>query len=229
MVKLFNLLQPFNFIRLRSFLSPNLDAKHLVSAMPIQTYARTETLSSRLASKLVASDLLHAEALDAGAGAALAELCLREKPMLSSLAPVQACTQREVWVGGAVSGTLGVLLGLHRRVPIHKASSSARRFLARWQKLATVVQLAVHEVEKLAFAFPAQTTRWHVDRLVACSWCHVTAIVHIVSERLGRGRVPAAAIKRAFRRAVEARDGQPPGEACIKLLEEALLALRAAA
>ena len=196
--------------------------------MPIQTYARTETLSNRLASKLVASELLHKEALDAG-GAALAVLCQREKPMLSSLAPVQACTQREVWVGGVVSETLRVILGLHRRVPIHKASSSARRFLARWQKLATVVQLAVREVEKLAFAFPAQTTRWHVDRLVECSWCHTTAIVHIVSERLGRGRVSASAIKRAFRHAVEARDGQPPGEACIKLLEAALLELRAAA
>ena len=109
-------------------------------------------------------------------------------------------------------------------MPIHKASSlsSARRSLVRWQKLATLVRLAVHEVEKLAFAFPAQTTRWHVDRLVECYWCHMTAIVHIISKRL-QGRVSASAIKRAFRRAVEARDGQPPGEACIKLLEEALL------
>ena len=57
-------------------------------------------------------------------------------------------------------------------MPIHKAFSlsSARRSLVRWQKLATLVRLAVHEVEKLAFAFPAQTTRWHVDRLVECYW-----------------------------------------------------------
>jgi hypothetical protein len=104
--------------------------------------------------------------------------------------------------------------------------SSARCFLVRWQKLATLAQLAVREVEKLTFAFPAQTTRWAVDWLVECSWCHMTAIVHIISKRL-RGRVSASAIKRAFRRAVEHRDGQPPGEASIKLLEEALL--RAAA
>ena len=51
----------------------------------------------------------------------------------------------------------------------------------------------------------------------------MTAIVHIISKRM-QGRVSASAIKRAFRRAVEARDGQPPGEAAIKLLEEALLA-----
>ena len=97
----------------------------------------------------------------------------------------------------------------------------ARRSLVRWQKLAALVRLAVHEVEKLAFAFPAQPTRWHVDRLVECGWCHMTAIVHVVSKRL-RGRVSASAIKRAFRRAVEARDGRPAGEACVKLLEEAL-------
>ena len=64
---------------------------------PIQTYSRTETLSDKVASKLLASDLLHDEALDAGASAALAVLCQREKPMLSSLAPAQACAQR---VGG---------------------------------------------------------------------------------------------------------------------------------
>ena len=63
-------------------------------APPIQTYARTETLGNRLAGKLVASDLLHDEALDAGAGAALAVLCQREKPVLSALAPEMACTQR---------------------------------------------------------------------------------------------------------------------------------------
>ena len=104
---------------------------------------------------------------------------------------------------------------------------SSRRSLLRGQKLAALVRLAVHEVEKLAFAFPAQPTRWHVDRLVESGWCHMTAIVHVVSKRL-RGRVSASAIKRAFRRAVEARDGRPAGEACVKLLEEAL-ALRAAA
>ena len=64
---------------------------------PIQTYSRTETLSDKVASKLLASDLLRDEALDAGASAALAVLCQREKPMLSSLAPAQACAQR---VGG---------------------------------------------------------------------------------------------------------------------------------
>ena len=51
----------------------------------------------------------------------------------------------------------------------------------------------------------------------------MTAIVHIISKQL-QGRVSASAIKRAFRRAVEARDGKPPGEAAVKLLEEALLA-----
>ena len=133
---------------------------------------------------------------------------------------------------------LGVLPGAPRRAqrapPVphpaganQKALSSARRSLMRWQKLATLVRLAVHEVEKLAFAFPAQPTRWHVDRLVECGWCHMTAIVHVVSKRL-RGQVSASAIKRAFRRAVEARDGRSPGEACVKLLEEALV-LRAAA
>ena len=142
-------------------------------------------------------------------------------------------------MGGVRSdGTLGVLLVLlgvhsvHPRVPhpagaSQKALSSARRSLVRWQKLAALVRLAVHEVEKLAFAFPAQPTRWHVDRLVECGWCHMAAIVHVVSKRL-RGRVSASAIKRAFRRAVEARDGRPPGEACVKLLEQALV-LRAAA
>ena len=69
------------------------------------------------------------------------------------------------WVGGVRSdGTLGmllVLLGVHS---VHsrlshpagasqKALSSARRSLVRWQKLAALVRLAVHEVEKLAFAF----------------------------------------------------------------------------
>ena len=63
---------------------------------PIQTYSRTETLSDKVASKLLASDLLHDEALDAGASAALAVLCQREKPMLSS-APAQACAQRVGW------------------------------------------------------------------------------------------------------------------------------------
>ena len=100
--------------------------------------------------------------------------------------------------------------------------SSARRFLVRWQKLNALVRLAVREVEKLALAFPAQPTRWHVDWLAECSWCHMSAIVRIISERL-RGRATDSAIKRAFRRAIEARDGQPPGEASIKLLEEALL------
>ena len=64
-------------------------------APPIQTYARADLLGDRVASKLIASDLLHKEALEAGAGAALDVLCQREKPMLSALAPVQACTQRE--------------------------------------------------------------------------------------------------------------------------------------
>ena len=70
---------------------------------PIQTYSRTETLSDKVASKLLASDLLHDEALGAGASAALAVLCQREKPMLSSLAPAQACAQRVGWVLGGRS------------------------------------------------------------------------------------------------------------------------------
>ena len=115
---------------------------------------------------------------------------------------------------------------LHGLVPsrpaLCAALSSARRFLVRWQKLNALVRLAVQEVEKLAFAFPAQTTRWHVGWLVECSWCHMAAIVRIVSERL-RGRVSTSVIKRAFRRAVKARDTSPPGEASITLLEEALL------
>lgn len=60
---------------------------------PILTYARADQLSGRLASKLVASGLLHDTAHDAGT-AALAVLCLREKPLLSALAPVQACSWR---------------------------------------------------------------------------------------------------------------------------------------
>ena len=79
-------------------------------------------------------------------------------------------------MGGVSDGMLGVLPGAPRRAqrapPVphpaganQKALSSARHSLVRWQKLATLVRLAVHEVEKLAFAFPAQPTRWHVDRL----------------------------------------------------------------
>ena len=61
---------------------------------PMQTYARADTLSSRLASKLTVSGLLHDAAQDNGA-VALAVLCQREKSMLSALAPVQACTRKE--------------------------------------------------------------------------------------------------------------------------------------
>ena len=89
------------------------------------------------------------------------------------------------------------------------------------QRLNALERLAGLEVERLAFAWPAKPTTWHVERLAQSSWDHAAAIVGVVEARLEGQVVSSSAIKRAFRRAVEQRSPEP-GEACVAMLEEAL-------
>ena len=89
------------------------------------------------------------------------------------------------------------------------------------QRLNALERLAGLEVERLAFAWPAKPTTWHVEWLAQSSWDHAAAIVGVVETRLEGQVVSTSAIKRAFRRAVEQRSPEP-GEACVAMLEEAL-------
>ena len=91
-------------------------------------------------------------------------------------------------------------------------------------RLAALLQLVEKEVFKVQFAFPAEVDA--VDVLVESDFDHSRAIVCIIAEKLEH-RVSANAIKRAFRKAVaqnRKNNAADVGDACIELLEQALLA-----